>query len=81
MPGTLCASSAEVVSQRDWDISAASTLAVVVLDKLLEDGWRVGTPPATHCMDTQRTISRSVALGQHMYWRCLAIWTACLRQA
>jgi hypothetical protein len=73
IPGTLCASSAEVVSQRDWDICAASTLAVVVLDKLLEDGWRVGTPPATHCMDTPRTFARPVRLGQHTYWRCLAM--------
>jgi hypothetical protein len=42
--GTLTASAPERTSQRLYDVAAAETLAALVLERLLQDGWRVGGP-------------------------------------
>ena len=61
-PGTLTVCSPDLISLRDWDMSAAETPAIVVLDKLVEDGWRVGKPPAAHTLSTQNGSVKLLAL-------------------
>ena len=71
--GTLCASASELVSLRDRDLSATGTLVLVILDTLVDDGWRVGRPPAAHTLATPRILTRPTRMTQHSYWHCLAI--------
>ncbi|MFM7982057.1 MAG: hypothetical protein ACKPKO_22335, partial [Candidatus Fonsibacter sp.] len=52
---------------------AKLTLALVLLDKLLDDGWRVGTPPPAHSMNAARTFAIPMSLCQRTYWRRLAM--------
>ena len=60
-PGTLCVGAPELISLVAWDMSAdKKTLALVVLDKLVHDGWHVGCPPVAHTVATPRTFSKPV---------------------
>ena len=71
-PGTLCASTPEMVCLREWDMREPCTPAIVMLDKLVHDGWRVGRAPLEHTLDTPRVFPRPSQMSQRYYWRCLA---------
>ena len=72
MPGTVCVRAPELMSLRDWGLSAACTLALVILDTLVHQGWRVGRPPAVHALVQPRIFTRPTRIAQKSYWRCLA---------
>ena len=71
--GTLTCSAPDRTSQRVWDVAAADTPAVVVLERLVMDGWRVGTPPPRHTATSARIFRKPVKTEQKAYWQCLAI--------
>ena len=71
--GCLCASKPELISLREWNLSASDTPALVILDTLVDDGWRAGRPPAAHTLDTPRIFTRPTRMTQVSYWRCLAM--------
>ena len=73
LPGTMRAGAPERVSLRLWNITAEDTPAVVVLERLVEDGWRVGTPPVAHTPSSPRTFRKPNSMALKAYWQCLVI--------
>ena len=71
-PGTVQAGSAVPVSLRRWDLSHVDTPALVVLDKLVEDGWHVGSPPPVHTATSDKVFAKADNLSAKPYWQCLA---------
>ena len=61
------------MSLREWNLSASATPALVILDTLVDDGWRAGRPPAAHTLHTPRIFTRPTRMTQLGYWRCLAM--------
>ena len=61
-----------MVCWREWDLREPGTPAIVMLDKLVHDGWRVGRAPLEHTLDTPRVFPRPSQMSQRYYWRCLA---------
>ena len=58
-PSTVCARAPELMSLRDWDLSAPCAPALVILDPLVHEGWRVGRPPAVHTLVQPRMFHES----------------------
>jgi hypothetical protein len=74
VPGTMTTTAdVERVCLRGWDMAALDTPALVVLERLVDNGWHVGTPPSAHTLATARTFRKPTNLAHRLYWQCLAM--------
>jgi len=72
MAGTINTGVPELVSQREWDVGNADTPAIVVLERLVDQGWCVGTPPLCHTLTSARIFQWKEQMSEKSYWQCLA---------
>ncbi len=69
-PGTLIADTPVATSAREWDLCAADTPCLVIVETLFERGWQVGTRPKTHTVTSPRLI-KFKDMTRKPYLECL----------
>ena len=59
------------VSDTPWDFRRGSVPAIVLLEKLVELGWKVGAELAEHTLTTRRVFSFADPVASKPYFKCL----------
>jgi hypothetical protein len=80
IPGTIHAKDPIAVCQREWDFSSSDTPCVVILEKLVVDGWSVGPPLSEHTLSSPRIFHTKDHLASKPYLQCLAMLGNVLRE-
>jgi hypothetical protein len=73
IPGTIHAKDPIAVCQREWDFSSFDTPCVVILEKLVVDGWSVGPPLSEHTLSSPRNFHTKDHLTSKPYLQCHAM--------